>query len=140
MTATTFRVRFHELDPYGHVNHGVYLNWFETARIEVLDGLGFGLTELRDRGVHLIVTEANVRFRRPAVAGDLVTVECEIRELRRATSRWHQRVVRDGEVLAEVDVRSGTVDAEGRPTAAPGDLIAALRALVAADAPRPFVP
>ena len=123
------RVRFHELDPYGHVNHGVYLHWFETARIEAMDALGFGLDALRDRGVHLVVTEANLRFRRPAVAGDVLVVESEVREVRRATSWWHQRALRDGEVLAEVDVRSGTVDSTGRPVAAPGDLVAALRPL-----------
>lgn len=123
------RVRFHELDPYGHVNHGVYLNWFETARIEAMESLGFGLPTLRDRGIHLVVTEANLRFLRPALAGDLVTVESEIRDLRRATSWWHQRAVRDGEVLAEVDVRSGTVDPSGRPVPAPTDLVAALQSL-----------
>lgn len=123
------RVRFHELDPYGHVNHGVYLNWFETARIEAMDALGFGLGTLRERGFHLVVTEANVRFLRPAVAGDVVTVESQIRDLRRATSWWHQQVLRGDEVLAEVDVRSGTVDADGRPVAAPADVLAALQAL-----------
>lgn len=125
----TLRVRFHELDPYGHVNHGVYLNWFETARIEVMDTLGFGLDTLRDREVHLVVTQVNLRFLRPAVAGDLVTIESEIRDLRRATSWWHQRAVRGGEVLAEVDVRSGSVDPAGRPVAAPADLVAALQSL-----------
>jgi len=123
------RVRFHELDPYGHVNHGVYLNWFETARIEILDGLGFGLTTLRERGVHLVVTQANLRFLLPAVAGDVVTIESEITDLRRATSWWHQRAVRNGEVLAEVAVRSGTVDAAGTPVAAPADLVSALQSV-----------
>ena len=123
------RVRFHELDPYGHVNHGVYLNWFETARIEAMDAIGHGLATLRDRGVHLVVTEANLRFRRPAMAGDLVVVRSEVREVRRATSWWHQRVVRGDTVLAEAAVRSGTVDPDGRPAAAPPDLLAALRAL-----------
>lgn len=128
------RVRFHELDPYGHVNHGVYLNWFETARIEAMDALGFGLSTLRERGIHLVVTEANVRFLLPAQAGDVVTIESEIRDLRRATSWWHQRVVRDGDVLAEVDVRSGTVDEAGRPVAAPADVVAALQSLRLAEA------
>ena len=131
------RVRFHELDPYGHVNHGVYLNWFETARIEAMDALGHGLAALRDRGVHLVVTEANLRFLRPAVAGDTVTIESEIADLRRATSWWHQRAVRDGQVLAEVDVRSGTVDAQGRPVAAPADLVAALQRLRLVEASTP---
>lgn len=123
------RVRFHELDPYGHVNHGVYLNWFETARIEILDTLGFGLATLQARGLHLVVTEANLRFLRPAVAGDVVTIESEIRDLRRATSWWHQRAVCGGEVIAEADVRSGTVDPSGRAVAAPSDLVAALQSL-----------
>jgi acyl-CoA thioester hydrolase len=123
------RVRFHELDPYGHVNHGVYLNWFETARIEAMEALGFGLPTLRDRGIHLVVTEVNLRFLRPALAGDEVVVESEIRDLRRATSWWHQRAVRDGDVLAEVDVRSGSVDPTGRPVTAPRDLVAALQSL-----------
>lgn len=129
MREIELRVRFHELDPYGHANHGVYLNWFETARIEVMDELGFPLGGLRDRGVHLVVTEARIRFLQPATAGDVVTIETEIADLRRATSWWHQRAVRDGTVLAEVEVRSGTVDADGRPVTAPADLIAALQTL-----------
>jgi acyl-CoA thioester hydrolase len=124
-----FRVRFHELDPYGHVNHGVYMNWFETARIDILDGLGIGLTALRDRGIHLVVTRANLEFKAPAVAGDVITIESEITELRRATSWWQQQALREGEVLAEIAVRSGTVDANGTPIAAPPDLIEALQSL-----------
>lgn len=129
MTALELRVRFHELDPYGHVNHGVYLHWFETARIYGLEVLGFGLDALRDRGIHLVVTEANLRFHSPAVAGDVVTIETGVRDVRRATSWWRQRAMRGGQVLAEVDVRSGTVGPDGRPVAAPADLLAALQPL-----------
>jgi acyl-CoA thioester hydrolase len=124
-----FRVRFHELDPYGHVNHGVYLNWFETARIDILDSLGFGLTTLRNRGIHLVVTRANLDFLKPAVAGDTITIHTEITDLRRATSWWHQRAIRGDETLAQIAVRSGTVDAHGTPMAAPPDLLDALRSL-----------
>jgi acyl-CoA thioester hydrolase len=126
---TELRVRFHELDPNGHVNHGVYMNWFETARIDLLDQLGFGLDRLRERGVHIVVTHVNLRFLRPAVARDVVVIESEVRELRRATSWWHQRALRDGHVLAEAEVRSGTVDGNGVPMLAPVDLTRALRAL-----------
>ena len=55
---TTIKVRFHELDPYGHVNHGVYLNYFEAARIEVLDAVGFGLNAVD----HLIVVPQYPQF------------------------------------------------------------------------------
>jgi acyl-CoA thioester hydrolase len=125
---TEIRVRFHELDPYGHVNHGVYLNYFETARIDVLDHLGIGLEVLRDRGLHLVVVEANLRFRAPAMARDVLRVETELTRLRPASSWWRQRLVRDepdGEVtlVAEGEVRAATSDPSGRPTATPRDLL-----------------
>lgn len=84
---------------------------------------------MRDRGIHLVVTEANLRFMRPAVAGDVVTIESQITDLRRATSWWHQRALTGSKVLAEIAVRSGTVDANGMPVAAPPDLVKALQSL-----------
>lgn len=123
---STIRVRFHELDPYGHVNHGVYLNYFETARIELLDQLGYGLDVLRQRGLAIVVVEANIRFRAPARAGDLVTIDTRVSEVGRASSWWHQRMTRDGTLLADLDVRAATTTHDGRPTAAPDDLRAAI--------------
>lgn len=124
----TVKVRFHELDPYGHVNHGVYLNYFETARTEALDALGFGLDVLHARGIAIVVVEANVRFHAPAVAGDVLAIDTAVSELRPASSWWHQRLRRDGTLLAEVDVRAATTTLDGRPTAAPRDLRDALLA------------
>ncbi|GGI04169.1 acyl-CoA thioesterase [Egicoccus halophilus] len=127
---TTIKVRFHELDPNGHVNHGVYANYFETARIELLDGLGFGPSVLAERGVHLVVVELRLRFRRPARAGQTLTVETGVKELRRASSWWYQRLVDEaGELIAEAEVRSSATDASGRPIRPPTDLAEKLATL-----------
>ena len=125
---TTVRVRFHELDPYGHLNHGVYLNYFETARIEVLEELGFGLEDLRARGLGIVVVEANIRFLAPAGPGETLTIDTGVSELLRASSWWHQRLTRDGTPLAEADVRAAMTTLDGRPTAAPADLREAIAA------------
>jgi acyl-CoA thioester hydrolase len=122
------RVRFHELDPNGHVNHGVYANYLETARIELLDSLGFGPQVMADRGVHMVVVELRLRFRRPAGAGDTLTVETSIEQMGRASSWWSQRILRDDVVVADADVRSAATDATGRPCRPPADLAAALTA------------
>jgi acyl-CoA thioester hydrolase len=124
---TELKVRFHELDPNGHVNHSVYLGYLETARIELLERLGFTPSSLAARGVHLVIVEVRLRFRRPALAGDRLRIETEVTELRRASSWWHQRILRDGEVLAEAEVRSSATDRDGRPTRPPEDLLAVLR-------------
>lgn len=132
MTATEIRVRFHELDPYGHANHGVWLNWFETARIEIMDDLGLGPADLQARGIHLVVSQATIRFRQPALAGDVVTITSQIHDLRQATCWWHQQARRGHDLLATIDVRSGTVDPDGRPIRAPEDLRQALNHLLRA--------
>lgn len=131
MTAsTTIKVRFHELDPNGHVNHGVYANYFETARIELLDRLGFGPAVLAARGVHLVVVELRIRFKRPAHAGQTLTVETGVKELRRASSWWAQRLVNEsGEVVSEAEVLSTATNADGRPIRPPQDLVEKLATL-----------
>jgi acyl-CoA thioester hydrolase len=126
---STIDVRFYELDPYGHVNHGVYLNYFEVARIELLDAIGFGLPRLRELGFHLLVVEAHVRYHAPAVAGDRLTVDSRLVELRRASASWHQRLTRDGELIATNEVRSAITDPDGRPTRPPAALAEALESL-----------
>lgn len=128
MWQTSLRVRFHELDAYGHVNHGVYLNYFEQARVELLDELGFGLGVLRERGIQLVVVEVTVRFRSPAGLGDRLVVQTELDTLRRASSTWRQRLLRGDEVLAEATVRSAATDDTGRPIRPPADLVSALTA------------
>ena len=35
-----FTARSYELDSFGHVNHGVFFNWFEQARFEAFEASG----------------------------------------------------------------------------------------------------
>jgi acyl-CoA thioester hydrolase len=74
MHTTDVKVRFGELDPYGHVNHAVYLSYLEAARVEALSAVGFGLDRLQREGLHVVVVDLRVRFHRPAVLGDTLTV------------------------------------------------------------------
>jgi acyl-CoA thioester hydrolase len=132
--STTIKVRFHELDPYGHVNHAVYLSYFEQARVDLLDHIGYGLPRLVELGYHIVVIEAHVRFRSPAVAGDVLEVVTTIAERRRASSWWHQRLLRGPELVATNDVRAAITDTDGRPTAPPQGFVAALDRLEGLDA------
>ena len=134
MAPTTIDVRFYELDPYGHVNHGVYLNYFEVARIDLLDAIGFGLPRLRELGFHLLVVEAHVKFRSPAVAGDRLEVHSTLGALKRASATWLQEIRRGETLIATNEVRSAITDAHGRPIKAPTELTEALVELQRASA------
>ncbi len=127
--STQLRVRFYELDPYDHVNHTSYFAYFETARIEALDEIGWGLQRLKEMGIHLVVVEINARFEVPAGAGDVLTVETEVLETRRASSVWRQRMLRGHETIAVVTVRAAAVDRSGRPCRVPDGMAEALEGL-----------
>ena len=129
MWTTDLGVRFHELDAYGHVNHGVYLNYFEHARVELLDSIGFGLKVLEERGVQLVVVEVTIRYLAPAELGDRLVIETELVKLRRASGTWEQRLRRGDTVLATATVRSAATNDQGRPIRPPADLVDALTAI-----------
>ncbi len=125
--ATSLTVRFHELDPYGHVNHAVYLTYLEQARVEHLAAAGLDLLELVDRhGWQLVVVSVEARYLAAAGAGEVLTVTCVLLERRRASAVLEQEVWRGAEVLVRARVRVATVDAEGRAIALPGVVSEAL--------------
>ena len=127
----TIDVRFAELDPYGHVNHAVYVTYFEVARTEALAACEIPLPVMAERGFQIVVTSLQVRFRRSAVAGDRLTVETSLRELKRASGTWYQRILRGDEVLVTAEVTAGVTDRRGRPTRPPDWLFPALEQLLA---------
>jgi acyl-CoA thioesterase FadM len=49
---TPISVRFYELDPYGHLNHSVYIQYFEVGRIDMFASFGWTLGGLADLGTH----------------------------------------------------------------------------------------
>ncbi|MDH3299664.1 MAG: acyl-CoA thioesterase [Acidimicrobiia bacterium] len=121
---TPLRVRFNEIDPYMHVNHAVYLTYFEYGRTDALERAGIPIQQLAADGIQLVITKAEVRFIRPATAGDHLEVVTFLGESRRASHIWRQRVVRPDDdcgevVLVEGDITIAVTDERGRPTRPP---------------------
>ena len=63
---TTVDVRSYELDSFGHVNHAVYLNYFEHARFQALAEGGFPYAELEARGWGVYVVRVEVDYLKEA--------------------------------------------------------------------------
>lgn len=124
------RVAFRDLDAYAHVNHSVYVTWFEIGRTEALRDNGILLAGPHSSGYQFVVSEIDIRYRKPALADEIVHVESAIIELRGASSRWRQRVLRDGDVLAEGQVRIGLVGPDGKVARMPDDMRAQLEPLL----------
>ncbi len=124
---TTVRVRFYELDPYEHVNHSVYIQYFEAARAQWLTEIGFPLAKLKADGIQIVVTEIRTRYLGSAGPSDELIVETELVEMRRVSMTFRQRILRGEETLVEQTISAATVTTAGRPTRVPGELAMALR-------------
>jgi acyl-CoA thioester hydrolase len=116
---TSLTVRHYECDSYGHVNHAVYVNYLELARMQFLRAAGFDYSGLIAAGFITIISRLDISYRSPAFADDVLAIETEPGETRRVSGTFHQ-VIRRGETLiAEADVNWCVVNQAGRPARPP---------------------
>lgn len=96
---TQVRVRYAETDAAGVVYYGVYLTYFEVARVELLRALGMPVTEVEARGVLLPVVEARLKYLRPARVDDLLDVTLWVDAVGPASFAFRYEIARDGLLL-----------------------------------------
>jgi acyl-CoA thioester hydrolase len=112
-------VRFADLDPWGHVNHARYLSYFESARIELLEEIGFGILEMSETGRQIVLVEATIAYRAASGLHDVLDITTVVGSVQRATSYWHQEADRGESLVATLDIRAAFTDLDGRPARPP---------------------
>lgn len=123
----TIRVYYEDTDFSGVVYHANYLRFLERGRTELLRATGIDQSMLHaaGRGFAFVVRRMAMDYLRPARMDDLIEVETASREVRGASLRLSQRILRDGEVLVTAEVQVAAV-AGGRPVRIPDGLRARL--------------
>jgi acyl-CoA thioester hydrolase len=119
------RVLFADTDAMGIAYYANYLKWFEAGRVELMRSMGMAYRELTGIGVHLPVTEANVRYLSSARYDDLLAIRTEVRGFRRASITFGYRIERvDGTLLAEGVTVHAFTDGDGKVVRAPETFLA----------------
>lgn len=70
MFEVRFDIREYEIDSQGVVNNAVYLNFLEESRNLFLKEHGFSYFALVQQGVHLMVSDVELRFKMSLRSGD----------------------------------------------------------------------
>ncbi len=78
---TNIRVRYGETDQMGYLYYGNYALYFEVGRTDAIRELGLTYKEMEENGVMMPVAEVNIKYIRPALYDDLITVKTIIKEL-----------------------------------------------------------
>ena len=64
----------------GIVHHANYIVWFEIGRTDLCRETGFTYRQIEDRGLILVVTEVNCRYRAPYRYDDEVVIRTRVTE------------------------------------------------------------
>ena len=92
-------VRYAETDQMGVVHHANYLVWFELARTALCRLSGHPYSEIEEAGYLLVVTGAELNYRKPARYGETVAVSAWIDRLASRSMRFGYEVRREDELL-----------------------------------------
>ncbi|HSG54813.1 MAG TPA: YbgC/FadM family acyl-CoA thioesterase [Paracoccaceae bacterium] len=114
------RVYYEDTDLSGIVYHANYLKYCERARSDLLRVLGIDQRTAHEAGEGTYaVADAKIRWAAPARLDDSLVVQTSLAELRSASVRLVQRVVRGEELLVELAIRVGFIAPNGRPRRQP---------------------
>jgi len=76
------RVRYGETDQMGYLYYGNYAQYYEIGRVEMLRSTGLSYREMeQEHGVLMPVVSLQMRFVRPALYDELLTIRTTLRQL-----------------------------------------------------------
>ena len=106
------RVRYNECDPQGVVFNANYLVYFDITMGELWRELG-GYQEMVEAGVDMVVAEARVRYLSGLRFDEEFEIEATIARLGDTSMQTEILLTRNGEAVAEGDLRHVFVEAGG---------------------------
>ena len=110
-------MRYHECDPQGHVFNANYLTYFDVAITELWRELGGYEGMLEDDGVDMVVAEARIRYLAPLGFDEQAELVVRSVRLGNTSMTTELAIERDGDAVAEGELRHVFVDPSGEGTA-----------------------
>lgn len=131
ISETFVRVNYSETDQMGVVYHARYLVWLDIARTEHLRQSGMSYRQLEATGLRLAVSEAAIRYRKPARYDDPIRIRCWIREVasRKVDFGYAIEHAEDGRLLATASTSLLALDSSMTLTRLPEALRKTLRVI-----------
>jgi acyl-CoA thioester hydrolase len=128
---TQIAVRYAETDMMGIVYHGNYLPWFEVGRTTMLKECGLPYKELEAEGYHLPVIELGVKYVRPALYDDTLTIITRMKERPSLRIHLEYEVRRGDELLVTGFTTHAFINKSGEPVRPPARVTEKMRELFA---------
>ncbi|PWE00106.1 acyl-CoA thioesterase [Marinilabilia rubra] len=118
---TKIRVRYGETDQMGIVNNAVYPSYFEVGRTEMFREIGLPYSKIEKEGIMLPLSELHIKYHRPAVYDNEITIETYVDEYPTSRIRFKYNIYNElGELLVSGETVLAFMNADSRrPTRIP---------------------
>ena len=127
----SFSVYYEDTDAAGIVYHANYLKFAERARTEWLRELGFEQWKMIQENLGIcVVYRLEIEYHIPARLDDLLTVETQLSECKKASMKMLQKIQRGADTLATLNVYLACVNHKGKPIGWPAAFFTAFSRLV----------
>ncbi len=112
------RIYYEDTDAGGIIYHANYLRYAERARTEYLYHMGIP----HKSKLGFVVTNADMKFKRPACLGDEIVVKTIMTNLGAASCEFSQNIYLDDVLLVEINIKVAFVNKELRPMRIPDNI------------------
>ncbi|MCL2077880.1 MAG: acyl-CoA thioesterase [Oscillospiraceae bacterium] len=99
------KANYYETDQMGIIHHSNYIRWFEEARVDFMEQIGFGYEKSVQAGVDFALLGLSCEYKSMVRFADTVRIEARISELQNA-----QMTI----VYEITDVKTGVLRTTGR--------------------------
>ena len=116
---TTYRhkVQYYETDAMGIAHHSNYIRWFEEARTDYLEQIGYSYKRLEEEGIISPVLEIEAKYKSSVHYGDFVDIEVKLTSFNGVKFYFSYTIkdVKTGEVCTTGTSGHCLLDRQNRP-------------------------
>jgi acyl-CoA thioester hydrolase len=118
---TKIRVRYGETDQMKYAYYGIYAQYFEVGRVELLRSLGISYKKLEEEGYFLPVVNFKIHYKKPACYDDELTIETTKKVIPSLKIIFNYKTYKEnGELLNTAETTLVFIDIKtGKPCQAP---------------------
>jgi acyl-CoA thioester hydrolase len=112
-----FKVRDYECDMQGVVNNGVYQNYLEHARHDLLLIKGINFARMTANGIYLMVVRAELDYRQSLKSNDEFVVCSNVERISKLRFAFLQDIYRssDQKLMLQAKIIGTSINQRGRP-------------------------
>ena len=96
---TKVRVRYAETDQMGFVYYGIYAQYYEVGRVELLRSLGLSYSKIEDLGYFLPVVNLAVNYKKSAFYDNELNIQTTIKEIPRSKITFFYEIFNEANEL-----------------------------------------